>query len=208
VHVSNDMNAACQKSPSRPLVVVDDNISSGVQSCAQLLAWGGVPRNKWPKECQEEENITPTPLLPASIENLRARPITLIVCAGQELSRKRLDVAAKLLSLEHPISLLYRHKLGEAIEWPADLKKYLREVGTSLLAWSRRKKPVDRLNQHDLSWCKADAFGYRNAGGLIATATNVPTSTVTALWCPGMHNGQPWMPLLIRSHKLRHLVVG
>ena len=60
----------------------------------------------------------------------------------------------------------------------------------------------------DLTSCRRDMFGYGNVGGLAATSLNVPSATVTALWCPGLHNGHPWMPLLIRRNKLRHLVIG
>jgi hypothetical protein len=52
------------------------------------------------------------------------------------------------------------------------------------------------------------AFGYGNVGGLVATASNVPTATATAIWSPGMYKGGPWMPLMIRCNKFRHLVIG
>jgi hypothetical protein len=104
------------------------------------------------------------------------------------------------------LELKYAEEIKTDDNWSLNLKTYLIEVGQSVLAWS--KSHGETLSEADRAFCEANAFGYGGAGGLLATATNVPTSTVPALWCPGLHNGSPWMPLLIRQNKLKHLVLG
>jgi HD superfamily phosphohydrolase len=189
-----------------PLILIDDNTASATQARAQLLKWAGRPVDKWPEECRSEDNLFDEAIGPMEWERLSSRPIKIFVCAGLPQARERLQACAKDLGFKHPLELAYDQEIKEDHTWDADLKAYLTEVGHSVLAWSRCR--TQALSEADEAFCRANAFGYGGAGGLLATATNVPTSTVTALWCPGLHNGSPWMPLLIRQNKLRHLVLG
>jgi HD superfamily phosphohydrolase len=189
-----------------PLILIDDNSASATQARAQLLRWADRPVETWPEECRSEDNLFDNPLNSIEFNRLRHRPLKIFVCAGLPQARERLMDCANDLGFENPLEFAYDKEIREDHAWDPELKAYLTAVGSSVLAWARcRRAP---LGEEDKAFCDANAFGYGGAGGLLATATNVPTSTVTALWCPGLHNDSPWMPLLIRQNKLRHLVLG
>jgi hypothetical protein len=105
--------------------------------------------------------------------------------------------------------LRYTRELSESSATLGDdLEKFLDDVGTHVLAWVRHGKS----NLFDLELthgeaCRRDALGYSGARGLACSPVNVPAGTVTALWCPGLYQGQPWIPLLMRRGYLKHLVL-
>ncbi|WP_420869819.1 phosphoribosyltransferase-like protein [Bradyrhizobium septentrionale] len=53
-----------------------------------------------------------------------------------------------------------------------------------------------------------NALGYGNSEGRTVTLWNVSTSTFTALWCPGVVDGEPWFPLFIRRGYAGRLIVA
>ena len=99
-------------------------------------------------------------------------------------------------------------QIAEDVTWPKDLRNFLENVGRSLIAGARYGRSYDDLVSKDAHDCDGRAFGYGNVGALVVTPFSVPTATVTALWQPGMYNGQPWFPLTIRTNKLNNLVIG
>lgn len=205
ISFKKDIRAALDDE-SGPLVLLDDNISSGIQATAQLYAWCGIPREKWPIECREEEGFEAA-LEPGQIQKLQKREIYIAVCLGRDEANKRLRRAANQLGLEKFVGARYAHSFA-SVEWPKELRSFLSSVGISVLAWSRYRKQTNELTEAELKECRKDMFGYGNVGGLAATSLNTPSATVTALWCPGVHNGNPWLPLIIRRKKLRHLIIG
>jgi hypothetical protein len=188
----------------RQIVLIDDNAASGVQSRAQFLRWSGRDRSTWPIECQEEENLF-DPIAAAQWKQFQARPVRIVVCAGRALASERLTVCLSDLGFTNFAGLFYSRQIGAVDQWADELRDYLTGVGRSVLTWSRRDKTQTEAGR---KFCVDNAFGYGAAGGLLITTTNVPSSTVTALWCPGIHNQSPWMPLVIRQNKLRHLVLA
>ena len=50
------------------------------------------------------------------------------------------------------------------------------------MAWAKYRKDTSELDHEQMVYCQERAFGYGNAGSLVATASNVPTATVTAIW--------------------------
>jgi HD superfamily phosphohydrolase len=192
---------------SEPIVFVDDNASTGVQARAQFLHFVGIPKEKWPLECQNEEGLF-SKLPAAAITALKKREIYLLVSAGSAKADKEITKCLEKHGFKNFKGLKFAEKIGALQSLSVPLKKYLREVGASTYAWRHFRKPLTKLSQAQRSRCAENSFGYANAGGLIATLQSVPTGTVTALWCAGIHNGQPWMPLLIRSNRLQDLVVG
>lgn len=208
VRFRREIREAIGEGSADPIIFVDDNVSSGTQARAQFLAWSHVSRETWPAECVGEDGIFEAALGGEELERLRARPIWVAVCAGRTVAEEKLKALLHELAFKDFRGIRYRHAIERAADWPDDLHKFLSEVGLSLMAWTGfHKSPAD-LDERELEFCKEKAFGYGNVGGLVATASNVPTATVTAVWCPGMHNGAPWVPLMIRQNKLRHLVVG
>jgi hypothetical protein len=190
-----------------PIIFVDDNASTGVQARAQFLNYIGVPRSKWPSECQNEDNLYSS-LSGSALAALRKRDVYLLVSAGSTKANTAISRCLDTHGFNNFKGLRYAEKLGGSYSWPAPLKRFLSDIGESVFAWSHYRKPLMKLTTVQRGRCAANAFGYANAGGLIATLESVPTGTVTALWCPGIHKGQPWMPLVLRANRLKDLIVG
>jgi hypothetical protein len=199
---------ALQQEYARPVVFVDDNISSATQARAQFLTWAGVPREKWPDECKDEDNIINEALSESHLEQLRKRPIHVVTCVGRPPAEENLRIILEEHGFEAFHGVCWKHKAEDVVTWSAALRKFLCAVGVSLIAWCRYRKDPSELDEDELKFCRERAFGYGNVGSLVATASNVPTATVTGVWSPGMYRRSPWMPLLIRRNKLRHLVLG
>jgi HD superfamily phosphohydrolase len=191
----------------QPVIFVDDNASTGVQARAQLLNYMGVQRSKWPSECRNEDGLY-SPLSGPALVALHNREVYLLVSAGSPNANSAISKCVRAHGLENFKGLRYAEKLGGSYLWPGPLKRFLRDVGESAYAWSHYRNSPTKLSAAQRARCAANAFGYANAGGLIATLQSVPTGTVTALWCPGSHRGQPWMPLLLRANRLKDLIVG
>jgi deoxynucleoside triphosphate triphosphohydrolase SAMHD1 len=190
------------------LVLVDDNISSATQARAQFLRWADVPRDKWPDECRDEDGIMDEALAPIELERLQKCTIVIVCCAGRPLAEANLCPVLEGLGFQAFVGVRWKHSVEHVVDWSPELREYLADVGLSLMAWARYRKDPSELGHEEIAYCQARAFGYGNAGSLVATASNVPTATVTAIWSPGIHKGSPWMPLMIRRNKLRHLVLG
>lgn len=202
-----DLRSALAKDPSRPLVLVDDNVASATQARAQFLTWLDIPRAEWPDQMRGENNLFETPLEPGEIAAFKQRNLTIAVCAARDTSDRILRGALESLGFSNFQGLRFGHDLGSH-PWSDDLRGFLTSVGRSILAWSRFGKTEEELTDEERQFCSDMAFGYANAGGLTATASNVPSSTVTALWSPGLYRGSPWMPLLIRQKRLGSLILG
>jgi deoxynucleoside triphosphate triphosphohydrolase SAMHD1 len=201
-----DLGAALKGDRSGPIVFVDDNAASGIQARAQFLSLLNVPRDKWPLDCRDEDDLF-SPLTSLEIEALKKREVYLYVCAGVSDDGKTIKDCLDRHGFNNVQGLKYAEQI-DAHEWSTELKEFLTDVGQHLVAWSRFHAPYESLTKNEKAHCKKRSFGYQNVGGWITTILSVPTATVTPLWCPGLYKGQPWMPLLLRSNKLKHLVVG
>lgn len=203
-----DVPAGLRESTDAPLILIDDNLSSGTQARAQFLAWFGRDRETWPEACRPEDGITTTPLAPAERDNLKRRPVHIVVCAGR--SEAGPDLAAFLadLGVGGFGGLHVTQEIAGGTHWDTDLETYLRHVGLHLNAWAEARLPPSEVTEDVRARCEQRAFGYGNHGALVTTTDSVPTATVTALWCPGVVEGRPWMPLLLRRNKLRHFVLS
>ena len=190
-----------------PIVFVDDNASTGVQARAQFLNFIGIPKSKWPAECQNEDSLYSS-LSAAAQAALKKRDIYLLVSAGSARANDVISGCLRDNGYQNFKGLKFAESLGGTYSWPAPLKRFLSDVGRSAFAWSHFRKRLPKLTKAQRTRCNDNAFGYANAGGLIATLQSVPTGTVTALWCPAIYNGQPWMPLILRANRLKDLVVG
>ena len=102
----------------------------------------------------------------------------------------------------------YARSVDVGVNWSEPLRSFLTDVGSELIAGQWYSKPLKELAASEQDICRKHAFGYNNAGGLLTTLLSVPTGTVTPLWLPGLYKGQPWMPLVLRTNKLKHLVIG
>lgn len=72
-----------------------------------------------------------------------------------------------------------------------ELRNFLKTKGESLLR-SEDKKP------EKVESCK---LGYANAEAMVMFPYNIPTMTITALWCKGEVDGEVWIPLAERRRR-------
>lgn len=192
----------------RPLAFVDDNIASSVQARSQFLQWLGVDRGQWPDDCQSEEGIFKDALTGQARERLQQRPIHLGLCAGLPTADGKLGSLLAKWGVNGFVSVKYSHDLQTGFDWPDDLRSFLTTVGRNLIAWAKYGGRLHEMTAEQVAICETMALGYGNVGGLTATVSNVPSSTVTAIWCPGLYNDSPWMPLLIRQNKIKALILA
>lgn len=193
------------------VLLIDDNIGSGNQACAQFRAWFGKPRDNWPVAQQNEKGIAETPLSGEDQRTLSERPLGIGIGFGNQVAND----ALKAVLTENGVRNFTGLHLGEVYDHrptllPKDLSDFLHSVGADVLAYSRFGA-VDgcaKLGPQERMSCEDDADGYGAAAWLVATPFNVPTSTYTALWCPGLFRGKPWLPLLIRRGHLNSLVIS
>ncbi|MBB5036177.1 phosphoribosyltransferase-like protein [Prosthecobacter dejongeii] len=192
------------------LVLCDDNIVSGSQASCQLRSWMGVPREEWPAEMRSERGIFQHALRPQDQIALRKIPWAAIVAVGTQEAEDRLKEVAAEIKIGNFKGLYFHEGLdSNCLEADCELSHYLEEVGRNVLSWTRANAVAfDNLTPADKESCARDALGYDGKRGLLATIFNIPVSTCTALWCPGIHRGQPWVPLMIRRGYLNKLVVG
>jgi len=142
-------------------------------------------------------------------ERLQQMPLAIAVCTG---SAAKSPLSSRLTVLGYTAFrgiFLEEELRSQQISLSPDLERFLSEVGTSLLAYCwYGEHDKNLLSAEKQDRCRANALGYDGARGLLATLINVPTSTLTPLWCPGLSKNAPWMPLVIRRGYIRHLVLG
>ena len=178
------------------VVLVDDLIVSGSQSCNQLQAWMGIPAEE--RSDPKEVNISSRPLSEDRRESLKTRPVRLIVARasseGMDATREcarglgmtKFDVVAGDLLNGTSVS---SHRPS------SELMDYLRACGTALLMSARQAGvgPAPKVES-----AREDALGYGGRTAYLVGPFNVPTACPAAFWCPGIVAEQYWMPLFIR----------
>jgi deoxynucleoside triphosphate triphosphohydrolase SAMHD1 len=190
--------------PSDHLVFCDDNVSSGSQAVCQFKSWVGAAKTA---QELEERGVELTALDIRDQELLRKVVIHIVTSAGTKGGTTYLETSLKGIGLKFG-GLEYEVELETPALALGRLDAFLEAVGTQVLAWSRHHKTLPDLTRGERRACRADALGYAGARALICTPMNVPVATLTALWCPGLYNGRPWMPLVIRRGYLDRLVLS
>jgi hypothetical protein len=191
------------------VVLCDDNASSGSQAECQLRAWLGQARETWSAELRGEQGIEDRPLSPNDQDRLRAVRVSLAVCATDTEAIERLAVVAADLQITFE-GIHSGHAVAGTAQLSNELREELRLIGTELLLHCRWRKdhPGETPSAELAGRCAEDALGYGGKCGLLATLFSVPASTITALWCPGIYNGEPWVPLFLRRGYFDHLVLA
>lgn len=190
------------------IVLVDDNASSATQARAQFLNFFGIPRDDWPEQCRDEQVLF-DPLSEEEINKLETKSIHLLVHSSLSTTEEiiRRDVGFDRVG---SFSYKYISEMGDGFEWSDDLKSYLMHVGQQLYAWSKFRGDTgwdyESLSDEQKDKSSKNSLGYHNVNALICTPSSVPTATVSAIWSPGIVDGRPWVPLLIRNNKLKHAV--
>ena len=88
-----------------------------------------------------------------------------------------------------------------------DFLRILAEVGYRLLRGLRQDEaaPITAKEEESL---RNNSLGYGNVGSVMTTMSGAPSHALTALWCPGVYDGQPWIPLFLRRGYRKYLVLG
>jgi hypothetical protein len=132
-------------------------------------------------------------------------PIELQFIHGTGAGKKRIESAAKLLGFTG-VAATFANELNPVSPvMTGELRDLLQRIGEELL------KPIrfsnkQHLTEDELKTLRADALGYGGTASVMVTPFNVPSHTLTALWCPGLVEGEAWVPLFLRRGYRKHLV--
>ena len=186
------------------IIFVDDNAASGIQSCAQLYSYCVADKSTWPEELRTEDSLFGV-LTEEEILSFQETFVGIAVAIGNEAACCRLKETCQNLSIKKFQGLEYEEEIGEKIDIGSKLQAFLCNVGQELFARDCYKKDYANLTVEEQERCKKHALGYNNFRGMTILASNVPTSTLTSVWMPGIVNGRPWQPLAIRWGRLKNL---
>jgi hypothetical protein len=190
------------------IVFCDDNVTSGSQAICQFMAWLDVSKDEWTDEQRTEHGIEQTCLSSRDCDMLTKLRVSIVTAAGTPTAKTALQSKFESLGLAEFSGLQYQRELSRVSPELGAPESFLQDVGLHVLSWARHGKanPAD-LSSEEAASCKSDALGYSGARALACSPSNVPAGTLTALWCPGVFHGEPWIPLLIRRGYLKHLVL-
>jgi deoxynucleoside triphosphate triphosphohydrolase SAMHD1 len=185
------------------IIFVDDNVSSGTQFSAQLLSWLGVREKSPDAAVKKEAGIEHVTLQPNERALLGQIDLWFVTCVGKAesnaLIREKLQVADNLLKYKGTRFAQSLDSSDSGAELSSAFEEFLRNVGAACVTSS---------SEVGGGAPDENALGYGNSRGRTVTLWNVPTSTFTALWCPGIVDGEPWCPLFIRRGYAEMLVVA
>ncbi|SFO38336.1 HD domain-containing protein [Roseovarius lutimaris] len=193
--------------PDDQIIFVDDNAASGTQSCAQLYSYCVANKDEWPEEYRKENALFGL-LSEEEIKQFKTVPIGIAVAVGHQTAHERLEATCSDLGISHFSGIEYAEQIGEKVHIPTELKEFLLSVGKQLFALDRYQTKFDDLSSEKRAKCQEYGLGYSGFCGLTILASNVPTSTLTPIWMPGIVNGRPWQPLAIRWGRLRNLTLA
>jgi deoxynucleoside triphosphate triphosphohydrolase SAMHD1 len=195
--------------PGDHLVLCDDNVTSGSQALCQFMAWLGVPEAEWSDRQMGERGIEKTKLAERDIELLKQLKIWIVTAVGTEKGKELLKDRLPKMGLSQYQDVVYGKVAKQAGAALGALEAFLTDVGSSLICWNRfGKESLTELSTEQISECRRDSLGYDGAKGIYCTPMNVPVGTLTALWAPGIHKGEPWMPLILRRGYIDNLVLS
>jgi HD superfamily phosphohydrolase len=179
------------------LVLFDDNINSGLQTLNIMAEWLGVVL---PKDSKLNESHV-APLNDESKAALKNAHLHFVFGVGpatadttlKQLLVSNLGMNPNLIEIKICEPLDETHKIfsgrnsklkGERVE----LREFIQSVGTSII----------KVGSMTEEMAKQRALGDSGSEALIIFPYNVPSMTVTALWCVGNFEGKVWMPLCER----------
>ena len=183
------------------LVCFDDNVNTGKQALNIFASW--FDHNLPPELGLREEHVQP--LGTDSREKLREIPIVLVFSVGVEGAEARLaELLETYLQIPHSnVEVHVGHVLKKnqrpfsgpdtPLRHPdrRELRQFLANTGRQLML-SENASPDTAASRE---------LGYGGAEALVAFPYNVPTMTLTALWCRGTIGGVEWMPLMERRRR-------
>jgi len=188
------------------LIIFDDNINSGLQLLNIMAKWLGEYDNLPENLKLDEEHDVKTLLDNQAILKFKNNiPITFVYSIGfegvEEKVRNLLYTHLKIEQSNIFVEINTVFKEEEKIftganskfqhERKNDLREFLIDVSTEIL--KREGKTEDQIANRTL--------GYANSQAMALFPYNVPTMTITALWCGGEIKGNVWNPLIRRRRR-------
>ena len=200
------IDAAQVRGEDLRLVFLDDQFATGSQARAQLFHWAAKGKEEWPADLLSEQNIDLSPVTKEFREfMMRGKPVLAFVY-GTAAGAEAIQGDASVLGFAGLTVEFSETIPSKASRMSAELRQFLESVGVQLLNYCRHGG--GSIAQSVNSELIKDALGYGGGASLVTTPNNVPSHAVTALWCPGIVNCQPWVPLLLRRGYRKHLVFG
>jgi hypothetical protein len=128
--------------------------------------------------------------------------VGIAVCAGSKAVGENLGPVLTGLGVSRFVGVTYGLDLATEARasMSPQLEAFMASVGQAVLESDRDAVPGVSV--------KEDALGYGGIRGLVVTAWSVPSSTLTALWCPGLRGREPWVPLFVRRGYVSRLVIA
>lgn len=189
------------------IIMYDDNINSGLQLLniiGELLD----ELEKLPKEMNlQEKHLSPLVTDEAKAK-LKSMPLHFCFIVGFEGTEKKIkELLATHLGFSQDNIHIHINKLFKDSEKVfsggdskfnhssrLELKDFVTNVGEQLL--KNESKSPEKIES-----CK---LGYAKAEAMVLFPYNIPTMTITALWCRGIiADGIPWVPLAERRRRIK-----
>lgn len=198
------------------ILLFDDHSASGTQASKQLLSYIG-------NNDGTERNIFQTKLPGLLSRALREQPLYLAFAylgndGESQIRRTCSEMEFNLMDVVGGTALAETSLDSKLTQ---GLKEFLRTVGTGLML--NKALPcytgVKAENwSKELMTARQNALGYANFAGSLVTALNVPSSTLTAFWRPGLYDPKdeyegpmdakvPWCPLFIRGTQYNRAII-
>ena len=176
------------------ILFLDDFVGSGGQSITilkQLLgdeSEGGL----------DEDHVAP--LNDEQKRHLLEREVEFLFVGGQSDGLEELKQFIGGHGMNATASVhIQEHALPTAFaDFESDIAVFCRAVGKEVLPTSSHSAGKERSPE----WLNERTLGYGNQAFLVAFPYNIPTQSLTLLWCDGSYRGNPWKPLLPRRKKL------
>jgi deoxynucleoside triphosphate triphosphohydrolase SAMHD1 len=175
----------------KPILFVDDFISTGAQARTILCQWMG-------DEASPLNEAHVAALSESQRAELRSRRLGFLFVAGDPDGKKALLDEALRLKLNAVggvhipsggLPRAFKNERGQ----DAAVRERANEIGRQLLRTAQPGKSDD--------WIAERALGYGGHGYLLAFPYNTPTQTLTLLWRDGKVDGWQWLPLIPRRAK-------
>lgn len=188
------------------IILFDDNINSGLQLINIFAELLGEKAN-----LPDDYNLTETHVFELisdeSKDKLRTIPKYFVFTVGfKGIDSKLKSIFEKYMAIKpETIHVILHEEYTEESKIfsgsnsnfdfanKIKLRKYVEEVGEKLLTGEGKSEL--KVNN-----CK---LGYANAESMVVFPYNVPTMTITALWCEGEIEGKKWIPIVPRRRRSR-----
>lgn len=193
---------------SDSLYIFDDNINSGKQ-LINILAEFLDKKDTLPDKYQLSNEFHVQPLSDDKAkEKLKSMDLHFIFIVGYENIESEIkEILQKTLGFyadKIHIHIQNIFKINEKIftgenskfqhEHKNELKEYLKKIAKQILI--NEGKNESNIDRYTLGYAKAEA--------MVVFPYNVPTMTITALWCDGkLDNDIPWIPLVERRRRTK-----